>query len=252
MQYRILLRAGDVSYHKHVLYDQDITSEVFLDNLKNATHWGVKSVGVELLRDQVEHGMMEHILHICTHFSNLIKVSERVVVRQNAGAALVRTLELLRRDQRNEVVVELGKGLEMGQYEISKYIPEYLARPLCTSTPASWTSRCCGSRGCWAPPTTPPYPAPEHHRRPFAALPRLPGRFPEPERAYEARRQELLGLLLQGLAHYREEVRQEALLVTGPCSSTARCSPWRRSPACSPCATASSSSSSRRAPVRTR
>ena len=37
----------------------------------------------------------------------------------------------------------------------------------------------------------------------------------EPERAYEARRQELLGLLLQGLAHYREEVRQEALLVTG-------------------------------------
>ena len=59
LQYRILLRAGeDVSYHKHVLYDQDITSEVFLDNLKNATHWGVKSVGVELLRDQVEHGMI--------------------------------------------------------------------------------------------------------------------------------------------------------------------------------------------------
>ena len=33
----------------------------------------VKSVGVELLRDQVEHGLVEHILHICTHFSNLIK-----------------------------------------------------------------------------------------------------------------------------------------------------------------------------------
>ena len=31
----------------------------------------------------------------------------------------------------------------------------------------------------------------------------------------EGRRQELLGLLLQGLAHYREAVRQEALLVTG-------------------------------------
>ena len=29
------------------------------------------------------------------------------------------------------------------------------------------------------------------------------------------RRQELLGLLLQGLAHYRPAVRQEALLVTG-------------------------------------
>ena len=72
---------------------------------------------------------MEHILHICTHFSNLIKVSERVVVRHDAGGALVRILPLLRRDQRNEVVVELGKGLEMGQYSISKYIPQYLGRP---------------------------------------------------------------------------------------------------------------------------
>ena len=32
---------------------------------------------------------------------------------------------------------------------------------------------------------------------------------------FQYRRQELLGLLLQGLAHYREEVRQEAVLVTG-------------------------------------
>ena len=42
--------------------------------------------------------------------------------------ALVRLIPLLRREQRNEVVVELGKGLEMGQYQISKYIPEYLGR----------------------------------------------------------------------------------------------------------------------------
>ena len=54
--------------------------------------------------------MMEHILHICTHFSNLIKVSERVVVRHDAGAALVRILPLLRRDQRNEVVVSWARA----------------------------------------------------------------------------------------------------------------------------------------------
>ena len=35
---------------------------------------------------------MDHILHISTHFSNLVKVSERVVVRHNAGTALVRIL----------------------------------------------------------------------------------------------------------------------------------------------------------------
>ena len=73
-----------------------------------------------MLRDQLAHGITTHMLHIATHFSNLVKMSERVVVRQSAGNALVAILPLLRRDQRNEVVVELGKGLEMGRYEISK------------------------------------------------------------------------------------------------------------------------------------
>ena len=125
LKYKILSRAGvkDPALEQ-TLYHMDITSEVFLDNLKTATPWIVKVAGVELLRDQVEHGLDAHILHIAAHFSNLVKVSERVVVRHTAGDALVRTLSLLRRDQRNEVVVELGKGLEMGQYEISKYIPQ--------------------------------------------------------------------------------------------------------------------------------
>jgi hypothetical protein len=33
---------------------------------------------------------------------------------------------LLATDQRNEIAVELLKGLEVGEYEFSKYIPEYL------------------------------------------------------------------------------------------------------------------------------
>ncbi len=90
---RVLRQAGeDVTAIEQTLYQMDITSEVFLDNLKIATPWIVKVAGVELLRDQVEHGLKTHILHIATHFSNLVKVSERVVVRQTAGAALVRTL----------------------------------------------------------------------------------------------------------------------------------------------------------------
>ena len=99
---------------------------MFLNNLKTATPWLIKAIGIELLVDQVEQGRHDHILHIATHLSNLVKVSERVVVRHDAGAALVRLMPLLRREQRNEVIVELGKGLEMGQYEISKYIPDYL------------------------------------------------------------------------------------------------------------------------------
>ncbi len=217
LQYRILKRAGqDVSSHKHILYEQDVTSEVFLDNLKTATPWIVKSVGVELLQDQIEHGMMEHILHICTHYSNLIKVSERVVVRHDAGAALVRILPLLRRDQRNEVVVELGKGLEMGQYSISKYIPEYLGQAALFLHPSEldeqvlWLKTLLGS---------PNDSAVSGALNTIGVLlqyyPTYRTRFTQSELSYENRRQDLLGLLLQGLAHYRTPVRQEALLVVG-------------------------------------
>ena len=173
-------------------------------------------MGIELLQDQVEHGLREHMLHIATHFSNLVKVSERVGVRHAAGEALVRLIPLLRREQRNEVVVELGKGLEMGQYQISKYIPEYLGRAALFLHPSELDEQVLWLKNLLGSPTNI---AVSGALNTVGVLlqhyPAYRGRFPEPERAYEARRQELLGLLLQGLAHYREEVRQEALLVTG-------------------------------------
>ena len=213
----ILRRAGrDVSALEEALYHTDITSEVFLDNLKIATHWIVKVAGVELLRDQVEHGMNTHILHIATHFSNLVKVSERVGVRHTAGSALVHTLSLLRRDQRNEVVVELGKGLEMGQYEISKYIPQYLGEAALYLHPSELDEQVLWLKGLLGSPNDS---AVAGALNTIAVLlqhyPAYKERFPEKREVYEARRQELLGLLLQGLAHYREGVHQEALLVTG-------------------------------------
>ena len=214
---RILRRAGrDVSALEETLYHTDITSEVFLDNLKIATHWIVKVAGVELLRDQVEHGVNTHILHIATHFSNLVKVSERVGVRHTAGSALVHTLSLLRRDQRNEVVVELGKGLEMGQYEISKYIPQYLGEAALYLHPSELDEQVLWLKGLLGSPNDS---AVAGALNTIAVLlqhyPAYKERFSEKREVYETRRQELLGLLLQGLAHYREAVRQEALLVTG-------------------------------------
>ncbi len=214
---KILRRAGeDVSDLEAILYRSDITSEVFLDNLKIATPWIVKVAGVDLLRDQVDHGAQSHILHIATHFSNLVKVSERVVVRHTAGSALVRTLASLRRDQRNEVVVELGKGLEMGQYQISKYIPQYLGEAALYLHPSELDEQVLWLKSLLGSPNNSAVAGAlntvgvllQHY-------PAYRERFSEDTAAYEARRQELLGLLLQGLAHYREAVRQEALLVIG-------------------------------------
>ncbi len=217
LQCKILRRAGvDASQLERTLYQSDITSEIFLDNLKIATPWIVKVAGVELLRDQVEHGVETHTLHIATHFSNLVKVSERVVVRHSAGSALVRTLLMLRREQRNEVVVELGKGLEMGQYQISKYIPQYLGEAALYLYPSELDEQVLWLKSLLGSPNDS---AVAGALNTIGVLlqhyPAYRDRFSKSERDYERRRQELLGLLLQGLAHYRVAVRQEALLVTG-------------------------------------
>ena len=101
------------SRQREVLYGHDVVSDIFLENLKSATPWILKSVNIKLLADQVDHGKREHLLHICAHFSNLIKVSEQVGVRHDAGRALLRLAHLLTTDQRNEIAVELLKGLEV-------------------------------------------------------------------------------------------------------------------------------------------
>jgi hypothetical protein len=214
---RILQRAGeDVAEEAALFLRQEVADDIFLDNLKIAAPWVSKVVGIELLRAQAEQGHTDNMLHICTHFSNLLKVSERVVVRHTAGEALLGVLPLLRREQRNEVVVELGKGIELGQYGISKYIPEYLGRAALLLHPSELDEQVIWLRSLLGSPADSTVHGALHT---IGIMLQNYGmyhsRFSEPEENYVKRRHELLGLLLQGLAHYREAVRQEALLVVG-------------------------------------
>ena len=211
----ILQRAGDRTAEDLTLfYRQEVADDIFLDNLKTATPWMSKIVGIEILKAQAKQGHVDNMLHICTHFSNLVKVSERVVVRHAAGEALLTVLPLLRREQRNEVVVELGKGIELGQTGISKYIPDYLGRAALLLHPSELNEQVIWLRtllGSSADSTV------HGALRTIGVLLQYygtyRGRFSEPAEQYTERRYELLGLLFQGLAHYREAVRQEALLV---------------------------------------
>lgn len=198
------------------LYERDVVSDIFLDNLKSATSWICKSVNIALLVDQIEQGIYNHILHISAHLSNLIKVSERVVVRHGAGRALLQIAPLLSLDQRNEIVVELTKGLEVGEYEFSKYIPEYLGELALFLHPQELYELLGRLRQLLGSP---------NDRIVSVALntvgvllecyPAYRGRFAETDEAFENRRRMLLGMLLSGLASYRDTVRQEALLVLG-------------------------------------
>ena len=217
LQYRILTNLRlDTESQRGILYGSDVVSDIFLENLKSVTPWILKAINIKLLADQVDHGRREHILHICAHLSNLIKVSELVGVRHDAGKALLRLGHLLSTDQANEIAVELLKGLEVGEYEFSKYIPEYL-----------------GEFALWLPPEQLDDLIERLHlllangneQIVSVALDtlgvllecysRYPARFREPEQVSLDRRTRLLGLILSCLANYREQVRQEAMLVIG-------------------------------------
>lgn len=217
LQYRVFCNLGkDCGILRERLYGQDVVSDIFLENLKLSEPWVIKAVNIKLLSDQVEQGKEEHLLHIAAHLSNLLKVSEHVAVRHDAGGALLKLLSRLTPDQRNEIVVELLKGLEVGTYEISKYIPGYLGRAALQLPPEQLDEIFSYLRGLLASPDD---------RIVSMALdtagvllehyPIYRTRFKEQPEQGEKRQSRLLGMLLNGLANYREAVRQEALLVIG-------------------------------------
>ncbi len=199
-----------------VFHDPHATSAIFLENLKTATPWSIKAVNIELLLDQIKSGNHIQILHVATHFSNLIKVSERVAVRHRAGRALLAIMPILTLDQRNEVVIELTKGLEIGEYEISKYIPQYLGQlalflhpneldefivnltKLFESTNEKVGSVALNTMGIL-----------------IERYPEYLEQFQESHENYYRRKEKILGMLLRGLANYNEVVSQEAFLVIG-------------------------------------
>jgi len=191
-------------------------SEIFLENLKVNTPWIIKTVNIEFLLELSNFASRETLLHIATHFSNLLKVSERVTVRHGAGVGLVEIIQKLQLSERNEIAVELTGGLEIGEYQVSKYIPEYLGevalylhpneldeiisdlKKLQRSTNDKVSSVTLNTLGMI-----------------IQKYPSYKGRFNEPVEKFEERRRVLLGMLLSGLANYRETVSQEALYVIG-------------------------------------
>ena len=89
-------------------------SYLYLSNLKNAVHWTVKLVQIDILCDDAIR-CPENAFHTAMHLSNLLSVSEHLPVREHAGEAMVALAPYLTVDQRNEIAVDLLRELENGQ-----------------------------------------------------------------------------------------------------------------------------------------
>ena len=201
---------------RRIFEDDRVVSDIFLENLKSATPWKIKIINIALLYERIRLGIAMPKLHVATHLSNLLKVSEQVTVRHFAGETLVKLAPMLSWDQRNEVAIELTKGLEIGEFEFSKYIPQYLGeyvmylhpkelneflldiRRLQSSTNERIASVALDTLGVMV-----------RHYEKYSA------RFPEYIAIYEERKKKIMGMILSGFASYQSNVNREAFWVVG-------------------------------------
>lgn len=104
--------------------------EVFLNNLKTATHWIAKRNNIRLLVFYTLDGSLISPINTSLHLCNLLKVSAIESVRRTAGNALMTLLRRLSSYERNEVAVELLRALEIEGHRFTEYIPKPLGRVL--------------------------------------------------------------------------------------------------------------------------
>lgn len=204
-----------VSFHR-IFQDDRVVSDIFLENLKAATPWKIKIINIELLFVRIRMGVSMPKLHVATHLSNLLKVSEQVTVRHFAGETLVKLAPLLSWDQRNEVAIELTKGLEIGEFEFSKYIPQYLGEYVMYLHPKELNEFLldihrlqCSTNDRIASVALDTLGVMVRHYEKYGA------RFPEYIAIYEERKKRIMGMILSGFASYHTNVNREAFWVVG-------------------------------------
>lgn len=178
-------------------------SYLYLSNLKNAVHWTVKLVQIDILCDDAALHP-ENAFHTAMHLSNLLSVSEHLPVREHAGEAMVALAPYLTVDQRNEIVVDLLRELESGQEQVARFIPAYLGKLICTLPEKEISEPVAHLEALLRSGTVRPVgPA-------LRTLGSLVAALPESSQSIIDR---CLGLLLVGVAHYQSDIHRNALCV---------------------------------------
>lgn len=120
-----------LEYVEYLCHHEKIeVSSLYLTNLKSVTNDVVKKFQVKFLVDYAKSIDPSSIFYTSMHLCNLLKVSALESVRNTAGESLVELIDDLSVEQRNDIVVELLRALEMESYQFTRYIPAYFGRIL--------------------------------------------------------------------------------------------------------------------------
>jgi nicotinic acid mononucleotide adenylyltransferase len=205
-----------LQYEEFCNRDEEKMPSMFLSNLKTATDWVTKKYQVELIMEHTLNNLDNMGIHTAMHFCNLLKVSASENVRNKGGEALIKIVPNLPFDQRNDIVVELLRALEIEGYQFTKYITNYLGRLMLYLQPVELDELICDFI--------------EKIRQSspnviclllksisicITNYPKYKDFFDETEKSYNDRYIKMLGILLNGLVNNNMQVRQVAFSVIG-------------------------------------
>lgn len=213
--YQTLLEIMELPQEKEAFAKHE--GNLFLVDLKMGTHWSIKVANIELMAryaDEVRDA--GSVMHLGMHLTNLLKVSETVFVRQAAGNTLLRIADMMTYAQRNELAVELFNGLEIGDVQISKYVPEFLGRLILKLQPQEVDEFI----------TTIEQQIPTVHIPLASAMVHTVGvmlehiaefmqAFPDEPSVQEERLKRLLYIMIKAYAHYNRELSRDAFTYMG-------------------------------------
>lgn len=107
-----------------IYYDM---TNLYMENQRAEVPWIFKYMNLEILRQrQGLDQSPEQLYQYASHLLNMLQFSGRIVNRLQAGQNLLEIMPLLPPTQKYEIVLELVRALEIGEYAVSKYIPPYL------------------------------------------------------------------------------------------------------------------------------
>ncbi len=193
-------------------------SEILMENQRIEVPWIFKQVNLEILDKACQGGKAEAWFQLGVHFANMLQTSDRIVIKYLAGDNLLRLLPRLANTEKYELAIELLRGLEIGEYSTSKYIPAYLGKMFFHLEEYSQYKLL--ERFRWMVDST-NFSVAIVTLDTIGVIAGHSGEGREGQPGFEGNsvseeiRIKLEGMLLRGVSHYAQEVRLEALWVIG-------------------------------------
>lgn len=100
--------------------------DLYLSNLKSAVSKSSKEMHIDYLYHQSQSLDHKDVFYTAMHFCNILKVSAYESVRHRAGNYLIKLFNHLNSHEKNDIVIELLRALEIEGYGFTRHIPNFV------------------------------------------------------------------------------------------------------------------------------